>query len=325
VEKQTRPGSEDCKGTLQEQKARLNTDHEREKAQIDTKHKQQVSTITRQHEAAVATSATTHAQRPAELQSKFEAEQNSLATKVQQLQDDLQKAKDETERVEKDLKAKLLKQMNAYEKDMEMQQKANEETRAAEQKLHEEVTAAQTKLNEEELHDLSEAHQTELASQIEQYTNILANADARHEARKQELLILQDRLQKRDNHVALTDSEIFEGRIDDGGDLEVHGMATLLAEVKKFAAWSWRDEREIWPQDVMFALAGDKQKRLRRLVLGNMIWTVLFHAVFCSPFRLLGEIGKKLEHDWSQNFVEGKCHSPRVVLGCPTDFLPRDR
>jgi hypothetical protein len=291
-----------AKEMLQQQKARLNENHEREKRQTETKHKEQVSTITRQHEAALATSATIHAQRTAELQSKFEAEQRSLATKIKQLKDDVQKAKDDTERVEKNLKAKILKQMKDYEEDMEMQQKANEETTAAQQKLHEEATAAQTKLHEQELLVLSEAHQTELASQIEQYTNVLANADARHEARKQELLILQDRLQKRDNHVALTDSEIVEGRIDDGGDLEVHGMAMLLAEVKKFAAWSWRDDREIWPQDVMFALAGDKQKRLRRSIFGDMIWTVLFHVVFCSPFRLLGEIGKKLEHDWSQNF-----------------------
>jgi hypothetical protein len=44
---------------------------------------------------------------------------------------------------------------------------------------------------------------------------------------------------------------------------------------------------------------------LKKLILGDAIWTTLFQLIFCSPFRILGKEGEHLEADWNGSFPSG--------------------
>lgn len=199
------------------------------------------------------------------------------------------------------MKEELVRQSQDYERKLEHQRLDSER-----------ITNNNRKVHKEEIQKLKQQLSSELASKEQHHAQALAAANRHHEERRQELKTLQDRLQKRDNHVGLTDAEILNGKLDADGELEVYSLATILAEVKNLAAWSWRDSRDMWNEDVMSELAGDKQKRLKKLILGDLIWTFLYQNIFESPFRLLGDIGTKLENDWRKNFGEGMWFSSVV-------------
>ena len=211
------------------------------------------------------------------------------------------RAKESADQTRKRLKEELVRQSQDYERKLEHQRLDSER-----------ITNNNRKVHKEEIQKLKQQLSSELASKEQHHAQALAAANRHHEERRQELKTLQDRLQKRDNHVGLTDAEILNGKLDADGELEVYSLATILAEVKNLAAWSWRDSRDMWNEDVMSELAGDKQKRLKKLILGDLIWTFLYQNIFESPFRLLGDIGTKLENDWRKNFGEGMWFSSVV-------------
>jgi hypothetical protein len=116
---------------------------------------------------------------------------------------------------------------------------------------------------------------------------------------------LQDILLKQDSYSGLTDLEVLRGVASDDGKLPIAGFSQIMSKVTTFAEWEWREDRKIWPKDVMTSLAGTKQRRLKKLILGDAIWTTLFRLIFGSPFRILGEEGEKREKDWNRYFASG--------------------
>ena len=116
---------------------------------------------------------------------------------------------------------------------------------------------------------------------------------------------LQGILLKQDDYSGLTDLEIVRGVTSKTGKVSIVGFTNMVSKVTTFSEWEWREDREIWSKETMTALAGTKQRRLKKLILGDAIWTTLFKLIFCSPFRILGKEGEHLEADWSRSFPSG--------------------
>lgn len=116
---------------------------------------------------------------------------------------------------------------------------------------------------------------------------------------------LQGILLKQDDYSGLTDLEIVRGVTSKTGKVLTVGFTNMMSKVTTFSEWEWREDREIWSKETMTALVGTKQRRLKKLILGDAIWTTLFQLIFCSPFRILGKEGEQLEADWNGSFPLG--------------------
>jgi hypothetical protein len=116
---------------------------------------------------------------------------------------------------------------------------------------------------------------------------------------------LQGILLKQDDYSGLTDLEIVRGVTSKTGKASIVGFTNMVSKVTTFSEWEWREDREIWSKETMTALVGTKQRRLKKLILGDAIWTTLFQLIFCSPFRILGKEGEHLEADWNGSFPSG--------------------
>ncbi|KAK4552631.1 hypothetical protein LTR86_010275 [Recurvomyces mirabilis] len=63
---------------------------------------------------------------------------------------------------------------------------------------------------------------------------------------------------------------------------------------------AWDPAREIWPDHVLQRLCGlDEMRMLRKSIVRDLVWCLLFQFVFAHPFRMFGEEGNKLQASWS--------------------------
>jgi len=82
---------------------------------------------------------------------------------------------------------------------------------------------------------------------------------------------LQSILLKQDNYYGLTDLEIVRGVTPKTGKISIVGFASMVSKVTTFSEWEWREDREVWPQETLTALVRTKQRRLKKLILGDAI------------------------------------------------------
>ena len=76
--------------------------------------------------------------------------------------------------------------------------------------------------------------------------------------------------------------------------------------VEELGRRPWKQGQQLWPQ----LLLQESSKRhpanmVRKAIVQDMIWSILFQNVFCSPFRVFGDAGKKLEDNWNESCVQG--------------------
>ncbi|KAH9209625.1 hypothetical protein DL95DRAFT_477060 [Leptodontidium sp. 2 PMI_412] len=109
-------------------------------------------------------------------------------------------------------------------------------------------------------------------------------------------------LLKQEDYPGLSDQEIVRGVSSKTGKVAIVGFGSMVSKVTTFSEWEWREDRKIWSTDTLTALVGTKQRRLKKLILGDAIWTTLYQLIFCSPFRVLGKEGEHLEEVWSDSF-----------------------
>lgn len=69
----------------------------------------------------------------------------------------------------------------------------------------------------------------------------------------------------------------------------------------------WKPSPELWT-DLIFQRIGNQygQRPLKKAIIQDLIWSLLFQRIFCSPYRMFGEEGKILEHDWNEQCGKGE-------------------
>ena len=112
-------------------------------------------------------------------------------------------------------------------------------------------------------------------------------------------------LLKQEEYPGLSDQEIVRGVTSKTGKVSIVGFSSMVSKVTTFSEWEWREDRKIWSKETLTALVGTKQRRLKKLILGDAIWTTVYQLIFCSPFRILGKEGEHLEADWNGSFPSG--------------------
>lgn len=149
-------------------------------------------------------------------------------------------------------------------------------------------------------------HDTAIASMEEKHRKASEqwqlDTTAAHAHLKAEIQARNKALIARETSKSHTDGELkslYLGIIDD-----VDGLARLR----------WTFNRSAWTDELQKELS-DAPKRLRKQILQDTIWGVLYEQVFGSPYRMLGSEGKRLEKQWLKDFGSDK--SGKYTASCP--------
>ena len=86
--------------------------------------------------------------------------------------------------------------------------------------------------------------------------------------------------------------------------------------VEDLGRLTWKQNQELWTDKVFQQISGQHVPRvLRKAILQDIVWTLLFHHIYCSPFRVFGEEGQALEKQWSEQCGEGNqlCQEEKMM------------
>lgn len=107
-------------------------------------------------------------------------------------------------------------------------------------------------------------------------------------------------LLKRDDFKPIPDDEMRAKFLD------------LAQDVNTLAQVEWRANQRVWSSQVLLRLSPN-QKLFKIQILQDIIWVALYRFIFCSPFRMFGEEGQKLECQWNAKDVKGLCHNSHII------------
>jgi hypothetical protein len=83
-------------------------------------------------------------------------------------------------------------------------------------------------------------------------------------------------------------------------------FAEIQQLVEDLGRLTWRKDQKAWTERLL-QKAGHQHvaRELKRAILQDAAWTVLFNRVFISPFRIFGAAGLQLEQQWSLHYGKG--------------------
>ena len=132
----------------------------------------------------------------------------------------------------------------------------------------------------------------------------LENERAAQEGRlRRDIESLNGALLARDRFTPIVDHELKSRFLD------------LVGDIDYLARLEWKFNQADWTNDLLARLSKNP-RRLKKQILQDSLWIILYENIFCSPFRVFGEEGRTLEAQWSDAFGKGWC-SP---LACWTSF-----
>lgn len=158
--------------------------------------------------------------------------------------------------------------------------------------LRKDVQAEQMKVQDERKRRKKELDKQEIIFN-QKHANELSEVRSANEALKQGLF-------QRKHFKGLRDRDL-------AGD-----FSTIVGQVRDFANLDWDRGRDSeWPfaERELLEIHGSNIRKLKKQILQNSIWVLLYTHIFCTPFCILGREGHDLDHDWIQIHTPGKFSS----------------
>jgi hypothetical protein len=87
----------------------------------------------------------------------------------------------------------------------------------------------------------------------------------------------------------------------------------LSNSIDEFSRIEWERVKErTWPvsDDHICRLARNTRK-LKKHIIQNTLWLMLYDYVFQSPFKILGTLGEQHDEEWIPIYSSGKQYAPR--------------
>lgn len=139
---------------------------------------------------------------------------------------------------------------------------------------------------------------------------------------KQEFAVQDGRL--RGDIESLNGALLARDRFIPIGDHELESRFLDLAEeIDQLARFEWLFEQSDWTDHLLNRFSKNP-KRLKKELLQDSLWMILYESIFCSPFRVFGEEGRNLEAQWNDAFGKGWCHlSPLLERFLKLNRLPK--
>lgn len=154
------------------------------------------------------------------------------------------------------------------------------------------------KLNDQ-IVKMKKDHATELALRQSEFEKEKAELLHRHADEKKQIEKDRDAysaaLLERDK----ARDKVTGDKFDEMKDVEIKAKFQEMKDaVEKLARLDWRGD-QAQPLRRLFPAHSDT---LMRQILQDSIWVVLHKHIFCSPFRILGEEGQRLETQWNKEY-----------------------
>jgi chromosome segregation ATPase len=157
--------------------------------------------------------------------------------------------------------------------------------------------------HQKEFQQLQQDHQNELQMLGERHDAAVKESQTAQEAKTSALLskFETDTRQMREDIESLAGTLLVREQFTAIPDARLNRKFSDLVEAVQNLArsqWNVSTQPENWTAKVIEQLPTNS-RRLQRHVLQDMTWTILHEQIFCSPFRVLGDEGTKLEQNWS--------------------------
>jgi hypothetical protein len=98
----------------------------------------------------------------------------------------------------------------------------------------------------------------------------------------------------------------------------------IVGQVQDFANLEWNSRRESdWPftEYQLLEIHRSNIRKLKKQIIQNSLWVLLYNYIFRSPFRILGAEGRDLDNDWIQIHAAGKLCTSKITY-TQTNHLP---
>jgi hypothetical protein len=106
---------------------------------------------------------------------------------------------------------------------------------------------------------------------------------------------LKNALVERDHFKVISDREV------------ANVFQDISSYVEEFAGEPWdRSLQDTWPFPSAAFEELENDRRTRTHLIQNTLWVILYEMIFCTPFRVFGEEGVKLDMQWLDKYGQGK-------------------
>lgn len=138
------------------------------------------------------------------------------------------------------------------------------------------------------------SHEQELADQRSHYKH--QTREIREENRR-----LKESLLSRDDDMyrgAMFSTAGLPAQTDDRIFARFSSIQKLIDDLARL---QWKTSPSVWTNEVLDKIRGKTVDRiLKRAIVQDTIWCLLYHYFICSPFRAFGDVGRSLEVDWNR-------------------------
>jgi hypothetical protein len=159
---------------------------------------------------------------------------------------------------------------------------------------------------------LKEAHAAELAQKDVNYAQ--GTRQLREDVRR-----LNAALLTRDDQ--LYQGELFTTlNLPTRPDEQIRGKFSEIEQmVDGIGRLQWKQEPAVWTSEVLRSVGGNSIDRvLKKAIVQDLVWCLLFNHIFCSPFRVFGAEGRLLEEEWNEHCGQGIHHHISFMLCAQT-------
>jgi hypothetical protein len=204
------------------------------------------------------------------------------------------------------------------------------EFRSMEQHFKQQAKEVETKHEREiERHEMDkmnmdQSHKAESRRLKDEHKQLITNLEHQHEQEKVRMISgFQEEKRKwqEEQNKMRQEMESLAGALverDSFTPIPDHQLQTDFADlakgVEQLARLKWKLLQADWTDELLNALSPDNIARLQRQILQDTIWMILFEYLFCSPFRVFGEDGEKLEHKWNKDCGQGMIACSNAVI-----------
>jgi len=279
-------------GRHEAEKEKMSDDHEFEKIQLINGHDWKVNEIQRMHQASKRDMKQEHENKIGQMARLHESKQVELRDHIS-LMEEIRASEQERIRLEfADKELQLTTQISQIEKDRAAEiERITQKFEKKDQKRTSKMAQEEARLKEickKKVADL-EAFHAEDKERLRREVNAYSSA-----------------LLARDDFKPMLDDQIKTKFLD------------IARDVDALARLEWKVDQKQWLDGVLQRLSAN-QRRLKKQILQDSIWVLLYEYIFCSPFRIFGEEGQSLEKQWSE-----QCGSSKSTNGDDVSRLDKD-
>ena len=233
------------------------------------------------------------------------------AAEIDQLRQNLRTARDEASQKDQRLTQQHLATVKSLDEELRRVKNAAD---MKERRMADEHMKAVNELNETHAIKMSrQEHEHQQTNQhlLDQYQQSEQRLLEKHQQVKEELQQENAELNEAWLH---RDDEIYKAKLfttsglpSKPDDKIKNQVLELQQMVDDLSRTEWKTSPDTRTDRVSLGIGHHEhgQRLVKKAIVQDLIWSLLFRRIFCSPFRMFGTEGKNLEREWNEQCGKG--------------------